>query len=144
MNVTGKMVKMAGGFQKEIETAFSELIHTRWKGREILWRPPIDIYETDDAFLLVADLPGINPSNIELRFEGHKLTICGIRKSTGTETRRRQFLIERAWGRFCRSLDLSEPVDLNLTKVVYRDGVYEVYLPKKKNDCRRKNTTTES
>jgi len=130
MNVPGKMIKMAGDLEKEIEAAFSELIHAPWGGRDILWRPPVDIFDTGDAYLLMADLPGTSLSNIEMRFEGHSLILCGIRRIGSVETRGHRIFIERASGRFCRKMDLPEQVDLNKVKSDYQDGVFKAYIPK--------------
>jgi HSP20 family protein len=130
MNVPGKMIKMAGDLEKEIEAAFSELIHAPWGGRDILWRPAVDIYDTGDGYLLVADLPGTSLSNIEMRFEAHSLILYGTRRMSSEETRGHRLFIERASGRFCRKMDLPELVDLNKVKSDYQDGVFKAYIPK--------------
>lgn len=128
---TGKTIRKVDFMQKEVESAFSELIHTRWAG-SFNWRPAVDFMETDDAFLVLADLPGMNPSQVKFEANQWSVTICGERESMVSITKGKQLLSERARGRFCRTISLPSPCDVDKAQVQFKNGVYEVVLPKKK------------
>jgi len=91
----------------------------------------VDIHETKDSFLLMAELPGVKQEDVEVSVEGDTLTLKGERKRE-TEVKEDQYhRIERSYGRFERSILLPSVVDPNRVKATYRDGVLEVQLPKK-------------
>jgi len=98
---------------------------------EAMWSPLVDIHETKDSFLLMAELPGVKQEDVEVSVEGDTLTLKGERKRE-TEVKEDQYhRIERSYGRFERSILLPSVVDPNRVKATYRDGVLEVQLPKK-------------
>ncbi|MEX1230241.1 MAG: Hsp20/alpha crystallin family protein [Planctomycetaceae bacterium] len=127
-----KPIRINLDLQPRIEKAFAELIHEPW-GRLLesaSWEPAIDVYETGEAYLIEADLPGVPLENIEVRLEGRQLTICGIRRSV-TWTQSGQTLhVERAHGHFCRSLHLSHAVDLARMEKQCENGILRIRLPK--------------
>ncbi len=127
----GKAIRRVESMQREIEDAFSELIHTRWAGSRS-WVPAIDFLETEDAFLVLADLPGMDPSQVKFEAEQYSVTICGARESMISISRGKHLMSERATGRFCRTIRLPSPCDVNKAQVQFKNGVYEVLLPKKK------------
>lgn len=127
----GKAIRRVESMQREIEEAFSELIHTRWAGTKP-WVPAIDFLETDDAFLVLADLPGMDPSQIKFEAELWSVTICGTRESMISISRSKRLMSERAKGRFCRTIRLPSPCDVSKAQVQFKNGVYEILLPKKK------------
>ncbi len=96
-------------------------------GEDDLWRPAVDILESEDEFVLAIDLPGLDRDDIELRVDAASLTIEGERKprAEGNLLRR-----ERPVGRFRRSFRLAVPVDTARVSAGYRNGVLEVRLPK--------------
>lgn len=96
------------------------------------WVPPVDIRETDEAYEVVADLPGMTKDDVELRVEDNLLTIRGERRWREEEggqeagwSRR-----ERAYGTFTRSFTLPREVDSEDVKARFRDGVLNVSIPK--------------
>jgi HSP20 family protein len=98
---------------------------------EAMWSPLVDIHETKDSFLLMAELPGVKQEDVEVSVEGDTLTLKGERKRE-TEVKEDQYhRIERSYGRFERSILLPSVVDPNRVKATYRDGVLEIQLPKK-------------
>lgn len=92
--------------------------------------PATDLYETDDAYVLLADLPGVAPQDVELRVEDHELVFCGLR-STGVAHPGRGIVIERSWGRFCRRFSLEHPIDPERVEHGYENGIYWARLPKR-------------
>ena len=121
---------------RQIEHAFSELIHEPW-GRgpgERGWHPAVDLYETDDEYLVEADIPGVRPEQVEVRIEGKTLTLCGARDTVtfSGSPAGRTLMIERSSGRFCRTLELAQPVDAGRVETHFEQGILRVRLPKMK------------
>jgi len=98
---------------------------------EAMWSPLVDIHETKDSFLLMAELPGVKQEDVEVSVEGDTLTLKGERKREAEVKEDQYHRIERSYGRFERSILLPPVVDPNRVKATYRDGVLEVQLPKK-------------
>jgi HSP20 family protein len=92
------------------------------------WSPAVDLYETPDALVLKADLPGVPASAVELTIEGQILTLRGELPTSGGPSSLRP--AERPRGSFSRRIDLGCEVDTDLTRADLRDGVLEVVLPK--------------
>ncbi|QEC47880.1 Hsp20/alpha crystallin family protein [Baekduia soli] len=94
------------------------------------WIPAMDLVETDDHFVLRADLPGVAETDVELSLEENVLTVSGERHAE-QEVRRDGFhRIERASGTFRRSLTLPEGVDGDAISASFDRGVLEVRIPK--------------
>jgi len=95
------------------------------------WLPAVDIEEHGDKYVLHADIPGVDPANIEITLENGVLTLAGSREQTvqqnGTESRR----LERVSGRFLRRFTLPDSVDADAVKATGRHGVLEVVIPKR-------------
>jgi HSP20 family protein len=104
------------------------------RARTQLWMPPVDIYETENAFVLEADLPGVHQENVDIQFDRHTLTISGTRAATlparDKNTQLRVFSAERANGTFARSVRLPEHVDADKIGATFSDGVLKITVPK--------------
>lgn len=93
------------------------------------WAPAVDIYEHEGNLVLKAELPGIEPKDVDVRVENNVLTLRGERKFD-TEVKREKFhRVERAYGSFSRSFTLPSVVDTEKIKAEYKDGVLRVTLP---------------
>jgi HSP20 family protein len=95
------------------------------------WSPSVDIYETENDLVLKADLPDINPNDIEVRVENQTLTIKGERKFEQDPAVRGYHRIERNYGSFVRSFTVPATVDADKVAAEYKNGVLTVKLPKK-------------
>lgn len=95
------------------------------------WQPLADIEETDDAFIIRMDLPGVTKNDIHLTIDNNTLTIRGERKRVGSEKREDYHLLERYYGNFQRSFVLPSTIDENNVNAEYKDGVLTVTLKKK-------------
>jgi len=94
------------------------------------WAPPIDVYETDDRYVITAEVPGIARDQVELALQDNRLTIRGTR-SGSTETAARHYhQVERGHGSFLRTFQFADPVDQEHIAADLRDGVLTVTLPK--------------
>ena len=94
------------------------------------WTPAMDLLETDDHFVLRADLPGMNESDVSVELEDNVLTVSGERKTEHEERREGFFRMERAYGSFSRSLTLPQGVDADEVSAAFDRGVLEVRFPK--------------
>jgi len=95
------------------------------------WAPLVDIYEQDGRIVLSAELPGVDPRQVDIRLESNVLTLSGERKPV-TEVDRDAFhRVERSYGSFSRSFSLPAAVDQEKIAADYRDGVLTVTLPRR-------------
>jgi HSP20 family protein len=93
------------------------------------WNPRIDVYETPEGFVLLADLPGVEPSTIDLSVTGNVLTLRG-EKATSELPEGHAQVHEREAGTFHRQVTLSSEVNFDSVQAESRNGVLKVSLPK--------------
>jgi HSP20 family protein len=94
------------------------------------WLPPMDLVETDDHFVLRADLPGLAEGDVNVELEDNVLTVSGERKAEHESRKEGYYRIERASGSFQRSLTLPEGVNAEAIEASFDKGVLEVRIPK--------------
>jgi HSP20 family protein len=94
------------------------------------WIPAMDLVETDEDFVLRADLPGLAEGDVNVELEDNVLTISGERKSEHEEKNEGYYRVERASGAFSRSLTLPEGVNADSIEAQFDKGVLEVRIPK--------------
>jgi HSP20 family protein len=90
----------------------------------------MDLVEADDHFLLRADLPGLSEEDVAIEVRDNALTISGERKAEHERRERGWYRVERAFGRFSRSLSLPEGVDPDAIGASFDRGVLSVTIPK--------------
>jgi HSP20 family protein len=98
-----------------------------------VWVPALDVVEKQDAYLVYAELPGVEQSQIELSFEQNVLTIRGAKASSFDPTKDgelRVYAAERVTGAFERAIRLPEFVDGDRIAAEFRNGVLTVSIPK--------------
>lgn len=128
-------LRLSLDLDRRIEEAFEELIHVPW-GRELsetIWQPAIDIYETEEAYLVEADLPGVPPERVEVRVEGARLTLVGTRESvtSGLSPTGRTILLERRQGNFNRTIEFEHPIDTDRVETTFAQGTLRIHLLKR-------------
>src|SRR3954451_14326748 len=94
------------------------------------WTPAMDLLETDDAFVLRADLPGMREEDVSIELEDNVLTVSGERKADHEENGEGFYRVERAFGTFSRSLTLPRGFDPESVNAGFTNGVLEVRIPK--------------
>ena len=94
------------------------------------WSPAMDIYETPEAIVMKADLPGLTREDIEIEIRDNALTIKGERRFAKDVQQENYLRIERAYGAFQRSFTLPATVQREKIRAIFRDGVLELLLPK--------------
>jgi HSP20 family protein len=94
------------------------------------WMPAVDIREDTDRYVLRADLPGVDPKDIEITMENGVLTIRGERTSETTSESGEFRRVERIAGRFFRRFTLPDTADADNISATGRNGVLEISIPK--------------
>jgi HSP20 family protein len=95
------------------------------------WSPAVDVYETENELVLKADVPDVDPKNVEVQFENGTLTLKGTRKFDEEKNGKGYHRIERSYGSFVRAFSLPETVDPEKVKAEFKNGVLTVTLQKK-------------
>jgi HSP20 family protein len=109
---------------------------------QIVFTPPIDIFETEEGLVLLADLPGVTSETLELQVQDNKLTLFG---RVGPQAPDNARLLHREYqvGHFLRSFILSDEVDHERISAKLNQGVLEVLLPRlKRTEPRRIQVAT--
>ena len=94
------------------------------------WAPAVDIKEETDRYLLIADIPGVDPKDIDIHMENGLLTIRGERESEKKTEREGYKRIEREHGVFYRRFTMPEGVNADAIEATNKNGVLTVTIPK--------------
>jgi HSP20 family protein len=118
--------------QNELNRLFGTLLEPAagGNGGSASWIPAMDLVERGDRYVLRADLPGVAESDVKVELEDNVLTVSGERRSEHEERREGYRRVERASGRFSRTLTLPEGVDPEAIDASFERGVLEVRIPK--------------
>ena len=107
----------------------------RWAGEEEgmrgAWMPAVDIRENKNAIEVLAELPGIDPENVDVSVEGNVLSIRGERRQEEIRDDETVHRVERSYGVFERSFTLPRSVNPEKVSASYREGVLTVTVPKR-------------
>ena len=102
------------------------------------WVPAVDIKEENDSFVIVADIPGVDPKDIEVNMENGMLTIKGEKESEKKEEREGYKRVERSFGSFYRRFSLPDTADAEKITAKSTNGVLEVRIGKQEQVQPRK------
>ena len=97
---------------------------------DVDWKPAADISETDNEYLIKADLPEVKPEDVDLTIANGVITLSGERHLEKRQDDEKTHRIERFHGRFVRSFSLPDDVDTNDISATQKGGVLTVHLPK--------------
>lgn len=111
------------------EDAFTRMVNEPRANRP--WSPAVDIYETENELVLKADVPDVDPKDIDVRVENQTLTISGERKFEQENASKGFHRIERSYGSFVRSFAVPNSFDTDKIAAGFKNGVLTVSLPKK-------------
>jgi HSP20 family protein len=119
--------------QERMNRMFDESYRGRQAGEDWAlggsWAPAVDIYEDNGSIVLQAELPGLDPKDVEVRVENNVLTLRGQRKLDESVTKDSYHRVERSYGAFTRSFTLPNVVDTEKIQANYKDGVLRLTLP---------------
>ena len=94
------------------------------------WTPAVDIKEEESRYVIHADVPGVDPKDIEINMEDGVLSIKGERHSETTDEREGYKRVERVRGSFFRRFSMPDTADANAVTAKSKDGVLEIVIPK--------------
>lgn len=98
--------------------------------REYTYVPAVDVEETDNEFIVRAELPGMDKKNIKISLSEDAITISGERKRHKEEKSKTYHRIEMAYGKFTRTIEFPCEVDPASAKAVYKNGILTITVPK--------------
>lgn len=120
------------GLRRDMERFFERL--GDWESPELRpmadWTPKVDFSETKEAYMLKAEVPGMEPKEISVALEGDLLTIKGEKRQEKEEKEERYHRVERSYGAFMRAMRLPGMVDGSKVNATFKNGVLTVALPK--------------
>ena len=116
--------------QEEMARLFDDRFVLR-AGESLGWTPATDIYEDEEGLSLKFELAGVEPKDVDIRFENGVLTIKGERKLEQEEKKENYHRVELSYGAFNRSFSLPPTVDADKIRAESNSGMLVVHLPKK-------------
>ena len=120
--------------QREFDRLFKEAFTPFFGEGEVstrTWAPPVDIYETENAIVLKAELPGVDLKDVDIKVEDSTLYLKGERKFEREVNNENYHRVERAYGSFARSFSLPNSINTDKVKAEYKDGLLTLTLPKR-------------
>ncbi|HXY23144.1 MAG TPA: Hsp20/alpha crystallin family protein [Candidatus Acidoferrum sp.] len=118
--------------QDQINRLFNETFERKGEESSLsAWAPAVDIYETEQELVVKADLPDVDPKDLDIRVENNLLTIRGERKFEKKVSEENYLRVERSYGSFARSFTLANTVNSEAIKADYQNGVLTLTIPKR-------------
>src|ERR1700740_3033175 len=118
--------------QDQINRLFNDVFERKGEESSLTaWAPSVDIYETEHELVVKADLPEVDPKDLDIRVENNILTIRGERKFEKKVNEENYLRVERAYGSFARSFTLANTVNSEAIKADYQNGVLTLSIPKR-------------
>jgi HSP20 family protein len=138
--MTKEVVKKQPGrevsrLRREMDRLFEDFFAPQagwgWQPWEGEWTPAVDVSETPEQVTVKAELPGLDPKEIDISLTGNILTLKGEKKSAREEKKENYHVVERSYGSFSRSLALPAAVNADKIEARFDQGVLTVTCPKK-------------
>ena len=139
----GELWRPLEALRKEVDRLFDDFGSDLWRrpfrslaglerslSKPFAAAPAVDVTESDKAYEITAELPGLDEKNIEVNVAHGRLTIKGEKKEEKEEKKKDYYLSERRYGSFARYFDLPEGVDADKIEAAFKNGVLKVTLPK--------------
>jgi HSP20 family protein len=102
----------------------------RMEEMERMWAPNVDVSETKDDIIVIAEIPGMTKDDIKVTLHENILTLSGEKQQEKEEKETNYHRVERSYGSFSRSFDLPTKVQFDKIKANYQDGILKITLPK--------------
>ena len=126
-------IKFGNNFEEEFQRAVDDVFHLvipAFKQHECIWKPNVDVYESADEIMVLADLAGLNKEELHIELGRRKIKIAGVRKSIWVLEKGRYYLAEIPHGYFERIIILPTLVDAESAVASYSDGILMVRINK--------------
>jgi len=131
-------------FRREMEDLMGRFFAEEERNGQLAktWSPRLDVEETDRELLVKADLPGVDPKNVEVSVENGVLTVRGEKKEEKEEKKKNYHRVERFCGTFYRAVPLPTGLDAEKVTATSANGVVTIAIPKKPEAMPKKITVT--
>jgi HSP20 family protein len=121
--------------QREIDRMFGRFFPSDTQGddgtsEQAVWAPRTDLVESEDAYRIHLDLPGMSKDDLKINYQDNQLTISGERTSDRTNENEEYVRVERSFGHFYRAFTLPRTVNAEDISATYENGVLNVRVPK--------------
>jgi HSP20 family protein len=126
-------IKFGNNFEEEFQRAVDEVFHLispAFKCYECIWRPHVDIYESTEEIIVMADLAGLNKEELHIELNHRQIKIAGIRRMISVVKNARYFLAEIPHGNFVRNIVLPAAVDAESAVATYAEGILIIRINK--------------
>jgi HSP20 family protein len=129
---------MPGATLAALREEMNDLMNRFWAGTAepfglAEWAPALDVSESDDAVLVDVEIPGIDPSDLDISVTGDVLTIRGEKRDETGQPGRNFHRVERRYGQFTRTLTLPAAVNADQVEAKARFGILTIRLPKRED-----------
>ena len=115
--------------REQLDKAFDQRAATR-DNSEAAWMPALEFADAGDNFVLKAQLPGIDPKDIDVQVTREAISISGERRYENTDEKSGYVRSEFRYGKFHRVLSLPAPIQNDSVQAEYKDGILTLTLPK--------------
>jgi len=122
---------------KQFSDIMDEFFNDAVKSRRDNFVPSIDISETEDQFLISAELPGMNKDDITINLENSRLSISGERSFEQEEKGKKYHRVETSYGSFERSFQLPDNVDEESISASYENGLLNISIQKSEQEVKK-------
>jgi len=118
--------------RQEMERVFDRFFEPRWDEFEAggAWAPKLDVSETKDAYMVKAEIPGVDQKDLSVSLQNQILTIKGEKHKDKEEKDEKYHRVERSWGEFTRAIALPGAADTEKVNATFKEGVLTITLPK--------------
>jgi len=124
--------------QREVDSIFDQFFgRNEDEDTSAVWAPRTNLSETDDAFRIRLDVPGMTEDDITINLQNNTLTVSGERSTERKDEGEEYVRVERAFGNFHRTFTLPDAVDQENVEAAYEDGVLTINVPKMEESTRR-------
>jgi HSP20 family protein len=126
-------VRLFDSFRNDMEDMFDKFFNEEGSDGQTLkaWAPRMDVEESDREILVKADLPGVDPKDVDIQVENNVLTVRGGKEEKKEEKRKNYYRTERFIGQFYRSISLPAGADSDKVSASSANGTVTITIPKK-------------
>lgn len=112
----------------DIQRLSPDSVHLHLSMRSPAWRPPTDVYETEEAIVVRVEIAGMHESDFSIVLDGRYLTIRGLRQDVSE--RRAYHQMEIRYGEFSVDIEIPVTIDAENVQATYQNGFLKIILPK--------------
>jgi HSP20 family protein len=124
--------------QREMERLFNSSYASRPRYQVAASFPALNVWTNQESAVLTAELPGVNPEDIDISVVGETLTLSGDRQPEALQEGEKYHRRERGYGKFTRTFQLPFPVEADKVEAVFDKGILHISLPRAEADKPRK------